>query len=1000
MTDSILKEGLVDRTRQIEIVKSSRHFHKKWYAETYPDVVERGLDAAEHYVTEGAEKGHNPGKFFDAAFYIAHYPDVKTSGMTPLVHYETIGAAENRVFRPARDHHQLDRADSDEAGTGAPTLRIGTRVAGGPTRGTLSKAARAASKAKNWSAAAQHWQEVLWQMAEPYAGLSEAALELGDPARAEAVLRDGMARYPDNPILLGAQCHLAMKMRRWGEVVQIWQKLEESGCAVDPTLTFAAIEGFIRIGDLAHARSLLATLREDAAGNLKLPRMDALLAEAEGDWTAAAEIWLERAALGQRLVRTNSYLYGVRALLKSQQLDRAEAQAQQLIQTFPTEIAYLKLSAEVAIARSDWAAALERWQQVEAADPAEAGAMPADWVYRIGVESARQQTAALMTAHLRATGMLSLATTIKDVDDTGALVLARQARRFYPEQVKAIVAQVLSANTRHSAAIWWIGKLLTTSQRPERFYHPLVESLLSSSRLDECMALLDRYQARYGRDTLWLRGQIEVHYRRGDFVAMQEVMLAAIQTPLPAYSKSLRVTRWIYALIRLHPTPQTFLPEELHDTIRRIAALYDSQFLSDSISMLLIPEQGDIAAQSYAAQIAATAREGREIDPVQQEAMLQFFIRRRDWDQVEALLALPAPRELNAKNVNKVWNVIRNKIDLLLGRADVLGAEAAATDFLDQLAENELYGFAMSLSTGLLFRLPLSEGVVSRLLRCADCLGFTQMAERISDWRKRYVGFDPATTLGLARRKRCFIIGNAPSIADLPLWALAGEDIFCVNRGMRALDVGLPHPKYLVIADPLVYKNHAAEIDADASSVERFFVAANCLWRKPPTLPAIALGCSGLKLSLAPFLHAPLHLHRGETVVVLAAQLAHLMGYSEIYIIGVDLDYSGPVTHFYGGGRKETERLANFRPGGSGAELVNLAFENLQKIVARDGCRIYNASPAGKLDMLERVDFHDLVGVDKPSAEALALAQSPADVSFAEVYAAEMQDHDRERAAE
>ena len=592
--------------------------------------------------------------------------------------------------------------------------------------------------------------------------------------------------------------------------------------------------------------------------------------------------------------------------------------------------------------------------------------MPPEWVYRIGVENARARTEAIRIGRLRATGMLTLATTVQSVDEAGALLFARRARRFYAENVRAMVARLLSANTRHSASIWWVRKLLESAPEPRIYFPSLVLSLLESSRLEDCEEVLETYTARYARDTLWLRAMIEIHYRRGDFAAMRDVMQAAVTQKLPESIKSLRVTRWIYDLIRLHPAPQSFLPQEIHDLLLRIATLYDGKFLSDSIGMLLNPAQGDAAAVTHAARIAETAAQGLEMDPVQQEELLQFFMRRRDWDQVEALLALPAPSELTNENVKKVWNIVRNKIDIMLGRADVAGAEAEATAFLDQLAQNDLDGFAMSLTTGLLFRLPLSAGVVARLLACAERLGFTQMAERIGDWQQRHLGFDAGTTLNLAGRKRCFIVGNAPSIADLPLGALAGEDIFCVNRGMRALDVGLPQPKYLVVADPLVYKNHAGEIDADGASVEKFFVASNCLWRKPPTVPAIPLGSSGLKLSLAPFRHAPLHFHRGETVVVLAAQLAHLMGYSEIYIIGVDLDYSGAVTHFYGGGRKETERLANFRPGGSGTEMVNLAFANLQKAVESDGCRLYNASPGGKLDMLERVDFFDLLGLEKP----------------------------------
>ncbi len=87
---------------QLKILKASRQFHRKWYAQTYPEAAAPGVDPAEHYLREGAQKGHNPGKFFDTAFYLSHYPDVAASGLNPLVHYETIGAAENRVFNSTR----------------------------------------------------------------------------------------------------------------------------------------------------------------------------------------------------------------------------------------------------------------------------------------------------------------------------------------------------------------------------------------------------------------------------------------------------------------------------------------------------------------------------------------------------------------------------------------------------------------------------------------------------------------------------------------------------------------------------------------------------------------------------------------------------------------------------------------------------------------------------------------------------------------------------------
>lgn len=800
----------------------------------------------------------------------------------------------------------------------------------------------------------------------PYLRSSKAAAESGDWARADEILRDAKAKFPDDDALSEAYCRLALKTKRSGDVVQRWELIENGKCLVSSRLQISVADVFVQIGNLEKADALLAEQRIAKPHNERLLRVEGLLAEAKKDWLSAAETWFLRGEKARGKARINSYVRGVRALINAGALDQAEEKAQALVRKYPRQMPLLKLHAEVAIASDAWAVALERWKNLELRHPGKAGSMPSEWVFRIGVDDARERTAAISIDRLRATGMLTLATTIQPVDEVGALTLGRHAKKFYSENVQVMTAEILFANSRHSAAIWWARRLIDTSKRPKEHYPLLIEALIKASRLEECEDALAVYEAEYGRNSLWLRGMVEIHYRRGDFSAMRDVMQFAVTNNLPIPAKRTPVMRWLYDLVYYHPTPASFLPTEIHSLVLRTTTMYDGKFLSDSLGLMFDPSRGDAAVDRYKQMIAQNASGDLEIDPVQREEILRFFIRRREWEQVKALLDLPLTLELDATSAKKIWNVVRSNIDTRLGDADVAGAEAIAVKFLDQLSEAQLDSYAMSLTHFLLARLPTSEALTSRLLDVAQRVGYAQMGARISDWQQRYVGFDTNSIVNTAERKRCFIVGNGPSISEMPLDALAGEDIFCVNRGMRALDIGLPNPRYLVVADPLVYKNHAREIDADGASVEKYFLATNCLWRRPPSVPVIPVGSSGKKLSLVPFRHASLHLHRGNSVVVMAAQIAHLMGYKEIYIIGVDLDYSGATTHFYGGGGKETERLDHFRPGGSGTELVNLAFANLQDVIAEDGCRLYNAAPGGKLDMIERVDFYDVLGLPKP----------------------------------
>lgn len=50
--------------KQIELIKSTRQLHRKWYLEANPDVAALGMDPAVHYLRYGAAIGRDPGKNF------------------------------------------------------------------------------------------------------------------------------------------------------------------------------------------------------------------------------------------------------------------------------------------------------------------------------------------------------------------------------------------------------------------------------------------------------------------------------------------------------------------------------------------------------------------------------------------------------------------------------------------------------------------------------------------------------------------------------------------------------------------------------------------------------------------------------------------------------------------------------------------------------------------------------------------------------------------------
>ena len=80
-------------------IKHSKHFNKKWYLQTYPDVKQAKKDPVEHYLNFGWKEDRNPGPEFNTNWYLKRYKDVAAAKINPLLHYERNGKWEGRQIR-------------------------------------------------------------------------------------------------------------------------------------------------------------------------------------------------------------------------------------------------------------------------------------------------------------------------------------------------------------------------------------------------------------------------------------------------------------------------------------------------------------------------------------------------------------------------------------------------------------------------------------------------------------------------------------------------------------------------------------------------------------------------------------------------------------------------------------------------------------------------------------------------------------------------------------
>lgn len=200
--------------------------------------------------------------------------------------------------------------------------------------------------------------------------------------------------------------------------------------------------------------------------------------------------------------------------------------------------------------------------------------------------------------------------------------------------------------------------------------------------------------------------------------------------------------------------------------------------------------------------------------------------------------------------------------------------------------------------------------------------------------------------------ERCFILGGAPSLKDERLDLLKNEKVFICNKGYKALDIGLDHYDFYVLADASVAKENYQDICNNITS-PRFYSS-----RVTKKVNFNHNYIEFLRGSGKAHVTLPMSFEQGwgkvGTVVLDATIIAYLMGFSEIYLLGTDLDYSADNTHFYLDDPREIRQrnvmntelvFRNIKGISKQFEKTNIVFKNLSK-----GFTHSNICQTGKLE--------------------------------------------------
>lgn len=218
---------------------------------------------------------------------------------------------------------------------------------------------------------------------------------------------------------------------------------------------------------------------------------------------------------------------------------------------------------------------------------------------------------------------------------------------------------------------------------------------------------------------------------------------------------------------------------------------------------------------------------------------------------------------------------------------------------------------------------------------------------------------------GIHEGKRCFIIGNGPSLRMEDLDRLKDEYCFAVNRIYLSFTKTKWRPTYYVIQDAKMIDNYLDEV-VNLDLPYKFIPKAYKDKVKSPKGTVFYYNYVNRLFDGTDAMFSDdisKQTYEGGTVTFLCMQIAFYMGFKEIILLGNDFNYSIEKTkdgivannvkdYFIDGyiGKNETRYFPRL-------DLCKLGFECALRKSKEAGVKIYNATRGGKLEVFERKDF-------------------------------------------
>lgn len=234
--------------------------------------------------------------------------------------------------------------------------------------------------------------------------------------------------------------------------------------------------------------------------------------------------------------------------------------------------------------------------------------------------------------------------------------------------------------------------------------------------------------------------------------------------------------------------------------------------------------------------------------------------------------------------------------------------------------------------------------------------------------------------------KRCFVLGNGPSINKQDLTLLANEYVFTVNDFFKHPDCSIIKPNYHLFADPLYYSDECTQMNLNSFSNIKLEESKPIVFFPTDGYTYIKKHNLDEKFNLYYF--TARQSFKGEkieydytkfvtgfwTVVQYAITLAIFMGFKEIYLLGCDC--TGIVEfcdkkenpncesegHFY----KEDSSNKNIYDNLTNVDMfegwtkIFQGYNAVNRFCIKKGILLLNATEGGILDNVPRIKYESL----------------------------------------